>query len=595
MLASNTPRRRLAKFAVVCLVTIALPAAPAWAQKTKNKHPAPVAAASSSFTVEIPTIEAVDSNVDEATLRDIFSGKIVENAAVLAGLTATSITIPEIKLAGSSLLDGVQTEGTIVFNDIVLSNVTDGIAETITLGSTSTDSQDTNVSLGETSASNFNIGGVLGMYGLVDGSGQTQLETIYTDLAFDGGTIATPDVQCTIGAANVAEFKARPLNHSVEQIMALASAMEQNSDPDPKLLGDFMRMYVDMLTAFQTSPVHFDGFDCAGQDEQDRAVSFSVAGLDMSAITPGDYPSFSVDGVNIGVDKDGSVSFGNFTIKGMDLTGPIAAIEAAPEAIDEAWLAENGRALIPAFEGFSFADVAVDMPNPDLPSQRIVGGIGGFDLTLGSYRNGIPTAINSSATHITADIPADTQDEQLAQLLALGVTSIDVGFSLDAAWNEAKDQIDINDISVTGVDLATVKLAGTIANVTETVFGLDLEAAFIAASKIAIANLKLDILDQGLSDLIIAQVATEQGTDPATLRTVYAGLAQGSIVSILAGAADAQKLGAAINSFTSGKAKSLMIDMTAKAAEGLSLDDFYAAQLDPASLIDKVTIEATAK
>ena len=66
-------------------------------------------------------------------------------------------------------------------------------------------------------------------------------------------------------------------------------------------------------------------------------------------------------------------------------------------------------------------------------------------------------------------------------------------------------------------------------------------------------------------------------------------------MSILAGAADAQKLGAAINSFTSGKAKSLIIDMTAKAAEGLSLEDFYAAQTDPASLIDKVTIDATAK
>jgi len=595
MLASNTPRRRFANLAMVCLATVALPAAPAWAQKTKTKHPAPIAAASSSFTVDIPTIDAVDSNVDEATLRDIFSGKIVDHAAALADLTAASITIPEITLSGSTLLDGVQTEGTIVFSDIVLSNVVDGVAEKITLGGATTDSHGSTASFDAMSASTFDIGGVLGLYGLVDAGGQSDFKTIYTDLAFAGGSIDTPDVQCTIGSASVAEFKARPLKHSFADVMAITSAMDQNQDPDPKLLGDFMRMYVDMLTAFETSPVQFGGFDCAGVDDQDNPVTFSVAGLEMGGMTPGFYPSFTIDGLDIGVEGDGHVSFGNAMIKGMDLSGPIAAIEAAPEAIDEAWLTANGRALIPAFEGFSFSDVAVDMPDPDAPAERIVGGIGSFDLTLGSYRHGIPTAIDMNATHITADIPADTQDEQLAQFLALGLKSIDVGFAVDALWNEAEDQIDIRDISVTGADLATLKLAGTISNVTETVFGLDLDAAIAAAAKIAIADLKLDILDQGLSDLIIAQVATEQGTDPATLRTVYAGLAQGSIVSILADAADAQKLGAAINSFTSGKAKSLIIDMTAKAAEGLSLEDFYAAETDPASLIDKVTIDATAK
>ena len=39
------------------------------------------------------------------------------------------------------------------------------------------------------------------------------------------------------------------------------------------------------------------------------------------------------------------------------------------------------------------------------------------------------------------------------------------------------------------------------------------------------------------------------------MRPVFAGLAEGTIVGMLAGAAEAQKVGAAISSFVSGKAK----------------------------------------
>jgi hypothetical protein len=606
MLVNITHHRRLAALAAAALLSVALPAMPVWAQKTKNKDVAPAETSTSStetpadtdfeYSVDIATIDAVDSNVDEDTLRDIFSGNVVDNAEALAGLTATSITIPEITLTGTSTVEDETTETVITFTDIVLSDVTDGTAASITLGGSTTESEETSFELGTLSASNFNIGGVLGLYGLV-GDGQQELETIYTDFAFEGGSVTGPDIECAIGAASVAEFKARPLNYSFAEIMELSAAMEASDEetPDPKLVGDALRMYVDLLTAFETSPATFDGFDCSGTDDQDRPISFSVAGLSMGGMSPGYYPSYTVEGLDISVEGDGTVSVGDLTFKGMDISGPIAAIEAAPEALDEAWFAENARSLIPAFEGFSFSDVAVDVPDPETPSERIVGGIGAFDLTLGSYLNGIPTDISTTASNITADIPADSQDPQLTQLQALGVTSLDLGFALKANWNEAENQIDLTELSVTGVDLATVKLAGTIANATEALFGIDNDAALAAAMGVAIANLNLNVRDEGLSDIILASVAAEQGSDPAAMRPVFAGLAEGTIMGVLAGAAEAQKVGAAINSFVSGKAKTLNIDLVAKEQPGLSFADFMAAETDPTLLIGKVTINATAK
>ncbi|MDB5614750.1 MAG: hypothetical protein JWQ22_2403 [Devosia sp.] len=597
MVFSTNVGRRLGLLATACLLSVALPATAAWAQKTKTKEaPAAEAAAPvSSIIVEIPEIAAVDSNVDDDTLRAIFTGAVAENADALAGLTATSITIPTITLETSTTIDGEAHSSTVTFNDLVLSDVTDGNAATVALTGWSVDAgDDGSGDFGQISAANFNIAGMLGLYGLVQGDAPAEMQTIYTDVSFAGGTFEAPDLSCTIGGMTVGELKARPLNTSFAETVSLIQSLEGQDDPSPETIGTLLRIYGDFFTAFESSPATFDGFDCSGEDEG-RPMSFSIAGMTMGGMSPGIYPSISMDGLDIAVDGDGTIKLGNMTIKEMDLSGPLAAIAAAPAAIDEAWFMANARALIPAFEGFSFSDIVVDIPDPEADGERIAASIGNFDLTLGAYFNGIPTDVLTTASHIVVDLPEATEDAQLQQLINLGITSVDAGFTVDASWSEAEDTITIDELSMTGADLATVALSGTLSNASEALFSLDENQSLAAAMGLAIRSLKLDIDDAGLSDIILASVAADQGADPATLRPVYAGLAEGSIIGVLAGAAEAQKVGAAISAFISGKAKHLTIDMTSKDAQGLDMLDFMAAEDDPTALIGKVTIEATAK
>jgi hypothetical protein len=203
--------------------------------------------------------------------------------------------------------------------------------------------------------------------------------------------------------------------------------------------------------------------------------------------------------------------------------------------------------------------------------------------------------VRTSLSNVVMDLPEDTGDEQLQQLIDLGVTRIDAGFVLDLAWSEAEDAILINEISMTGADLATVVLVGTIINATETLFSIDDDEALAAAMGLALSDLRLDVTDAGLTDIIMASVAADQGADPATLRPVFAGLAEGTVIGLLAGAAEAQKVGGAINDFVSGSARHLTIEMVAKDAAGLGLTDFIAAEDDPSLLIGKVNINATAE
>ncbi len=598
---SITPNTRcLSALSGVLLVTVSLAAIslPVMAkEKTKSK---PAAETSEmvdvSYSVSIPTIDTVDANVEDDVLVDILSGDIVANAEALAALDATSITVPEIEVTVTGDQDGVSQTATIMFSNLVLENVADGVAGSVTLSGAEVGSEEGSFSIGALSAAQLDIGGLLGIYGLVDAGGQTELQTIYTDFLAEGGTLESPEVDCTIGPVSGAEFKARPLRTSFADMIALVERLEDDPENvDPALYGPLMRMYADLFTAFETSEVSFGGMSCKGVDDEEQAISFSVAGMTVGAMTPGIYPGISMDGFDIAVEDDGTMSLENFTMKPIDLTGVIATLESAPDTIDDAWLEANMRGLVPAIEGFSMSGFSMDIPDPETKGGRIAAALGSFDLSLGSYRNGIPTDTEVSATNIKAELPQGTGDETVEQLRALGVTDIDAGFRIAASWNEGTSSIDIEEVSVTGVDLATVTLAATIANATEDLFSLDENVSLASAMGLTVKSLDASVVDEGLADIALAAVAADQGADAATLRPIYADLAKGTVISLLAGVADAAKLGDAVSAFIAGTAKTLEIGIDAKAEEGLGMLDFMAAETDPTALLSKVNISAEAK
>ncbi|MBE7732010.1 hypothetical protein [Devosia faecipullorum] len=596
MVFNSTALRALPALAAACLLSVALPASPALAQKTKTKTktpPAPTFAVDHS--VSIPSLDAVDSNVSDEVLTAILSGAIAENADALAGLDAASITVPEIAVAISTRHGETSTQTVFTLNDLVLTNVVDGVATTISLGSIDISSDEANAAFGTMSAANFDIGGMLGVYGLVDTGGRTTIETIYTDFSASGGSLTGDGLECNIGAVSGAEFKARPLKTSFVDMMALAQAMEDDPDSiDPALIGHVARMYADIFTAFETSEIRFDGMSCDGLDDDGQVMNFDITGIVMGAMSPGIYPSIAMDGFSVVVDGEGEVTLDNLTIKPMDLSAAIATLENLPANVDEAWFDANARLLVPAMDGFSFAGLTIDIPDPDDEDARILANIGGFDLSLANYVNGIPSDIDISASNVQATLP-EGGDEAIEQLRALGITEVDASLRLAAAWDEASETITIKEISASGVDLGTIALAGTIANASADLFALDENTALMAGMSVAVKSLSMSVSDAGLVDLVLNMVAAEQGGDVTQLRPIYADLAKGTLISLLAGVADAAKLGDAVGGFIKGEAKTLEIGITAKNDPGLAMEDFIAAEENPASLLGKVNISADAR
>jgi hypothetical protein len=549
-----------------------------------------------TFEVTVPTIEATDSNVDEATLRSILSGDIAAHADQVAHLTAKSIRIPDLRLHSSVLTgEGQVTESEIVYRDIEFRDVVDGVAASTAVGGAEmTGGADVTMKIGRISTGLFDMGAALAMYRLVPAPSETELRPIYRDFAIESVTFTGPNVACAVGPISMAEFRARPLKYAFGDLLALMGTMQTAKDsPPPEAVSKFVAFYADLFQAFETSPATISSFECAGKDETGKSANFRLGPLTVGAFAKARYPDVTVQNIEISA-EDAQVDVASFTLKGIDLAGPIAAVQSASGPIDEDWVRENGRQLMPAFGGFALSGLSVDGPDATDPSKRVKASVADFDLTLGDYVDGIPTRISSSAHHVAAPLPADSENAAVQQLLALGIDHVDAGYELSGQWDEAANRIVVDRLMLTGVDLGTLSAAATLGNATRDLFSQDETVSMAAATGLTIKNLKLDLENDGLADRLFTLSAAQQGKDLTAYRTAISGFAQGSILGVLGGTDQAKKLAEAVGSFISG-AKSLSISITAKDEAGIGLPDLTSVQEDPTALSEKITVDGSAK
>lgn len=582
--------QRLHLLLASALVSVCLPASAAWAETLTLTDV--TGGVDGQFSITAPTVIAVDANLDEAKIRAIFAEGISGNAEDLAGLDAASITIPELKLG----VDIPKTETAaasrveFVYKDIVLSNVTDGVASSVVIGGASGNTPNEGaLTMGEVAASDFSIAGMLGMYGLTGGSGDGELQTIYRDFSFGGATVSSPEFSCEIGSMQAAEFRARPFKTPFAEIMALAQELEGEAEPTPAQLGKMFAFYADMLTAYEISPVTFSGLTCKGKDDQGRMMDISLGAVAVEAFANGILPAMSIDGFKIDVENDGWMSMGNLVVKAADASGMIAALAAAPAEIDQSWLEANFRKLIPAFEGFAVSGIAMDLPDSSNPATRIKAEIADFDLTLGAYRNGIPTEIANSASGLK--IPVPPEGDESKPLRDMGLTEIVADYALALKWDEAGKTIRLDGLSLSAESLGSIAIYGTIGNAGLELFGDSIEIAAMSAMGLTVKDLQVDITDAGIVDLVIAQAASEQGQTPEDFRVAMSGMAQGAILAVLGGDEGGKAVADAVGAYIGGNPE-LSIVVTANDANGLGIADLMAAQEDPTTLISKVKIEA---
>ncbi|MBN9316434.1 MAG: hypothetical protein J0I99_11885 [Devosia sp.] len=555
-----------------------------------------IAPAAGAYGLSVPSVEIVDGNLDEAQVRALFTGA-EGTLAPLATLTAKSVTIPALTF--NYAVDASATEPlALTYHNLVLNDVVDGVAASATIeGADFTAGEGTKGTLGEMSVGHFDLGGLLGFYGLAPAATGTEIKEVYSDFRFAGGTFGAGDLfSCTFGPAEVGGFSARPLKYNMAEIQSLiveAEAAQTAGTPvPPEDVRKIALFYTDLLTAFSSSPMSLDGIDCSGKDENGKPMAFSIGEIAADGFEPAKYPAVSVDDLKIDVADEGHVNVGNFTWKKMDFSTAIAIIEAAT-TLDEAFFEANWRKLVPAMDGFSIAGLDVDTPDPEKPGERIKGTMGSFDATLGNYINGIPADITLRLGNFILPLTEEMTDLPVADLRARGIEQLDVSVGTSLKWDQASSTITADDVTFDLGSLGKLTLSGTFGNATDALFGDDNDAAMLAAQMITLKDVTLDVEDRGIGSILVAMGARDAGQPEEAFRTAVAGMAQGLTLAFLGNTTEALTAAQQLGTFLQG-ASHLKLTITSKDEAGIGLADLAAAETNPAALAGKLDVVAVA-
>lgn len=576
------------------LTSVCLPASSALAQTTTITDIS--TQIEGKYKLTVPTVETTDTNLSEAEIRSIFAGDIAGSAGELAGLDAASIRIPEIRVEYeiASPSGGDAQKAVLVYRDLELTDVSDGVAQSVSVGSADVNAgDDVRFTFRRMSAGMFDIGGVLDFYGLGTKAGSREIRPIYADFVFDGMEIKGPDFSCEVGPARVAEFSARPLQYSFQDMIAhaqqLEAAEETGSEPSPEAVAGMIAFYVDFLTAFKSSPTEFDGLTCSGRDDKGNKLQIRSGALMMGGFEPGTYPEISLNDLRIDVENDGWMELANFTWKAMDFNTAIAALKGVGTAIDPSWIEANWRKLIPVVEGLSISGFGMDIPNEEKSGERVQASIGGLDVSLADYVNGVPANVAFSGTDIEIALPADAGPE----ITALGIDKIALDYDLAMHWDEATETIVVDRLDISGTEIGSVHVSGTLGGATSALFSSNIETATTAAMGLTFKDLQLDVTDEGITSIIIALAAKKEKQEPAAFRAVLSGLAQALPLAILGPNEEAMAVGLALREFVDGR-PNLSLTIAATDPAGVALAELEALEKDPAAIAGKLTITAEA-
>jgi hypothetical protein len=350
---------------------------------------------------------------------------------------------------------------------------------------------------------------------------------------------------------------------------------------------------VDLLRAFRGGAGTVGSVDC--DVPGDTPVSVKMAGATTGDFEPAVYPEIKVSGISVDAGALGSGSLGEFVLHPIDLNPTLDALESAAGQLSEDWFDANWRSLIPSWGGFSFADFAIDAINPDKPDTRIQAKVADFDLSMDKYLHGIPTDVSLSASGVEVPLPQDSTDPQITTLLAAGLTGVNMGFDVDAAWDEAAKLIDVVKVAISALDLGSMSISAVVGNATDQLFAVDSNVAMASAFALTVKELTINVTDDGLGEIVWPLAASQQGqTDVEAYRTQMAGFAEGFAIQLIGPTDAARQLGAALGEFVTGGKGEITITITSKDPNGIPMAMFMAAQNDPSILTGQVDITGMA-
>jgi hypothetical protein len=213
-------------------------------------------------------------------------------------------------------------------------------------------------------------------------------------------------------------------------------------------------------------------------------------------------------------------------------------------------------------------------------------------LSFGPPQDGVPTASRLALTGLS--LPADLVAGApiIGALPAYGYRDLDLDVVADAALDGKARDLSLREVTVTGREIGTVRLTGTLGGIGPELFNGSLPAATMLMFSGSAKSLDLTIENAGLFERFLTAQSKDLSLKPDELRREYVTASLLGVPVILGNTATAKGIGAAMGQFVMKPGK-LVLHAKSKEPAGIGFIDIGAAR-SPAALLDRLDVDAKA-
>jgi hypothetical protein len=543
----------------------------------------------------MPRMEFSGVNLSQAELMALLDPRSSEPAGPrLARLSAHEVRIPELRVeqnfAGAKQVT--------VYRDVVGRDIVNGkVASLTSAGATleMTGPAAGSATSGPLMVANLDLAYAAAIYNQKAGPQAAETKTVYGSFSLDDLRISDPK-GAEIRVARMAgkDFRARPTPESWSEAMRIlgeAQDLEKTSAAErSRLFG----VLADLFDAYDIGSIEATGFEVRDVKGKDQGTG-RIARLAFTGGSPTQVADARAEGIDI-VSAAGRARIGMIAFTGFSFRDTLQGLKSLGDKPFDKMDPADLRRLVPTLGTMRFSGLDFDMPNETSSApkpENIRFKVKDIELTADKPVNGIPTNLRMAVEGLAFVVPANSEEDGLKDLAAMGYRTLELSFATAASWNEPGNELVVREVSVRGADMGSLLLRGVLANVGRDVFNPDSAIAMTALVGATARNLDLTVENKGLFERLVAQEARKQKKSPEDLRREYGIAAAIAIPSMLGSSATAKAVGQAVARFVA-KPGRLNISARTKDPAGLGIADFTTFP-EPAAILDKLEVTATAE
>lgn len=543
-------------------------------------------------TYAIPRIELTGSSLSASELEAAFAQ---DDARVLfetlASLSATQITIPRFVL--SQDMGDLTQEA--VYEDVRIENMREGrIARFAAAGGTfaaSDGDEEFSGTFGAVETNDFDMPLVLRYYTEAAGDGDNPFQTAYESFSIRDIVMRDDEsTRFTIDEIAGGAVALRLLDEPLLETMAMINAMENTEDPTPEEATRLLNFLAGVFDSFRFEEMSMTGMSIVDESD-DEPVDIRIERIAFLGDPEGGFAAFIMEELRVAA-EGAEIAIASIDSEGFSIAPMLEGLRALAEDPDADLSPDEIQRMMPVIGTITLNDLTASIP-PEPGAPAIEGGIGRLSVTADAPYEGVPTNLRLSIDNLAFDLPEGTGEEFIDMARGFGYERLDLSAGFAARWNEAGQELVLSDLSVSGVDIGSVSLRGTIGGVGPQAFTGDEATRLMALMGATVKNLHLMVEDRGIAEILLTLQAAEMGVSPDQARQQLGMMSQMMLPAILGGGPQAQSLAEAVGQFLENPGE-LEIAIEAIDPAGIPLMELGAMNA-PAELMQRIEIDAQAR